>query len=1347
MNAEPVNTRTNIVENGHFDEAYEYWDNAGVGDYYDLKTGRWEGQDIHYMSLYRGSGIAQKVPAPAPKLEGARYRLSFLYENHSSGEGEFILRRSGYADELKIALPAGSAVADPEARALDLRPMTALIEFDVQTGDYFEFEILSPTQATSREDVIVARIDLHLELDPLVLTHIVNDEQDFAASELSCLYLCYGATGEDRHQLSFELAPDSPWAGTGALLWSQDNPLEAVLVSPDWGVNQPVEAVWQVDCPHPGHDRTQQFNLSIYSKYHADTYPIAVSLGHHRLVVETVLEPAYQPVIEYGQSVKLGVQVKSYYLDLMMRSYEVCWLLEGEVLHRANTNGAGYAEFDFAPDTAGLHAIEARVQSPFYPSGTAVRTFSVKAHATDPLKAVRLRLPGMEAGPWGERTGLPDRGATYDLTVLLADDSPLRDLDVWLAWEGKDPDELGVTVDPPLGQSVPGGDAPLIWTLDCDDLIDGEFGLRLASAQLQQPTVVNAMSLARHSLKIGDVREANRVPVVDEGDYAWCMLQVQTLSNEPVVGVPVEWDTSLGLQRTYTGVNGWASVIDRPAEHGDYEIAARVNPRDGGQVLGHTFAIKTLATSAWSTASFTLDDAAVDRVGAGVVCRMGQEGVLHLAVESGSPLIGKEVSLGWREPNSSIVIAGMETPTVVTAAGVTWNVQASDTAASGVFDLQVIMAGMDELDLAFRLLPQDLAAEVSLVFDQAPKNWDSGVDLYPCIGAIHELTILPTDDLGGLHGLLLETTVTPDLPPGWAITPTLSEPSPMTAGGVRYRCDFTGTTEASARSCSVNFLDVEAFAQPPAFGLKLAHNKVVIGNRFEVATDPVLSEDESARLAVRYVSAFTRAPANDVPVVWDDVENSRTGPDGIAQRDYRPAAAGSHTVQASVSNRYDDTRVEHVFTVKAYGESPWRDLNVKANLGVAQTWGEQTFFPRRDDMLDLALSAPLDSPLIDQELTLGVSGGLELDSGLLFGPVDLGASRLLTVDDLPVNLRAGDQTNAAFYLQLSASRLLARSPLNAFSLGSLEPVVEMSATHPSRNEVKVGWGETLSFEVTLTSRMSGRPAKNIQVRWEGTDEAMESVTTVTNFYGVTRIGFIATIPGSGKVTATVVGGSEVLEFYYHVHEAYVIQELESNLLEGAPGQDVVVDVAVVSASTGEPVEGVQVRWFFKGLDLAPVATNALGKAQLRFKLPAWIGDFVLSASVPGEFGRDAARLVFTVLENDATWPGEFELWLNGSQIHMTYGTVDLKDGMDNVLELKARKDSNLIGTRMALEVDTWSFPSLGLVLDPPLMQERPVLAAPLRWVITTQPSAFGSFEGTFQSSLLTSLIRGFRVID
>jgi hypothetical protein len=55
------------------------------------------------------------------------------------------------------------------------------------------------------------------------------------------------------------------------------------------------------------------FTLQLVNQFTAEPYSMQVSLGHHRLMFDEVLEAAYFPVLELGQSVRLGVRVASWY--------------------------------------------------------------------------------------------------------------------------------------------------------------------------------------------------------------------------------------------------------------------------------------------------------------------------------------------------------------------------------------------------------------------------------------------------------------------------------------------------------------------------------------------------------------------------------------------------------------------------------------------------------------------------------------------------------------------------------------------------------------------------------------------------------------------------------------------------------------------------------------------------------------------------------------------------------------------------------------------------------------------------------------------------------------------------
>ena len=144
---------------------------------------------------------------------------------------------------------------------------------------------------------------------------LLLDEQSIGPTDP--LYVCLGAEGALAHRLEFVAEPDSVWLGTKAALTIVDNPLEAIVTTPDWGVDQPVESPWLLECPLIG-DEDYVFSMNLVNQYTAEPYPLQVSLGHHRLNFLQVHEATYYPVLEYEQSVRVGVQVASYYTNQPM---------------------------------------------------------------------------------------------------------------------------------------------------------------------------------------------------------------------------------------------------------------------------------------------------------------------------------------------------------------------------------------------------------------------------------------------------------------------------------------------------------------------------------------------------------------------------------------------------------------------------------------------------------------------------------------------------------------------------------------------------------------------------------------------------------------------------------------------------------------------------------------------------------------------------------------------------------------------------------------------------------------------------------------------------------------------
>ncbi|MGF6489810.1 hypothetical protein [Pseudomonas frederiksbergensis] len=1286
MNKRAINTNSNLVANGDFQEDYEHWIDLVNPSGVSVSTGRWEGEDIKFMSLSNRASVYQTLEIPADRGASARYHLSILYETVHTEPGTVTIGKEGSAPELELLLPPAGSPQDTVNRLdLNLTELTTYLDFDIRQGECLRVTLISPSSSGSQQ-VRLARIELHLELDPLQLLQSHIDGQRFTAGQT--MYLCLGATGESSHELGVEPVEESPWLGTEAALWSEDNPLESITTLPALGENQRIELPWTVDCPDLEGDEARLLTLELYSKYTAPPFPIAVSLGHHRLVMEVVQEAVHFPVIEYDESVELVVLVRSYYTEAPVSGQEVIWRLGDGVLHRGTTDGEGKARFDYQPTTAGIQDIEASVASPYYESGQVIQSLQVRALANDPWKSVWVRFENGNAAVWGEKTGYPDRGGDYRVDVQFMGDSPLLGTEVWLQWEGEPQGELAVTVTPDLAVPVPVTEQALTWVLHCGDVKDGRFGLRLGCSRLLQTTGSNAMSLARNSVKIGEVREANKSPVVDEGDDVYCMLQVLSLNNQPVLNARVDWVGPRGTVTSYTGEGGWASVIDKPTEPGGYSLTAQVKVRDDGSTLDREFQVTALETSAWKDeVKFYLDGRDVIPAGQnfkpGVVCQRGRSHVLRLEPNPGSAFIGQRIALNGHDG----VHPGLEldfTPAlggerVLTDAGLEWEIH-SRPDISGLFGLEVHSSHLPEKrELNGRLFALNLAQEATLVLDQTPAVPDRGA-VYPCIGAIHNITLW-TPAFSPLHGLQIGWGIGPGGGPAdWIITPPINQPPLITAGGGRFQFDLSATQQGGDFSVYFGFNYLPLNWHTIDFPFKLAHNKLKVGAIHNAATDPVLSKNESARLEIQYLSFFTDQPVEGASVQWQEglgqPGTSLTGPGGWAGYASRPQAAGPNQVTARVDNPYDGTQAGETFEVNALETDPWLDLMVHTDDQLAQPWAQSTFFPRRDSEFNFWLSANEDSVLRGQTLALGLMGTGRAELALEPGPVALGVPRPLTADGLPFTLKAGDIKDAGFSLRLAASRLLERSPLHAVSLGTTSQVIKFKAMDSILQVIDRG--TEFKAQVTLVSVITGKPLAGVSVVWES--QGPESIRTTTNFHGVATVSFVPDKSGLVALTATAgdAVNSDSITINFTVNEPRQIQEISSHKLSGYPGDEVSAQVRVVSLS-GKVLEGVEVMWRFEGVSLAPTLTGADGKANVHFKLPVAVGERALIASVRGgETGWDSARLVFTVVEDEPVL----------EDITTDTPTIRLGDNVIAWVKVVGRNG----GVEMGDVKVTWSFP-------------------------------------------------------
>ncbi|MET0776064.1 MAG: hypothetical protein ABWZ65_11370 [Pseudomonas mandelii] len=1227
----------NLVLNGDFTEWPDHWKKKPVGGWLGTQDEMYEGALTRFLAAGNEASVSQDIVIPKDPAADVHYVLSFLCETRHTEAGRVEISVEGTEDVQIIRLEPGdprnreedqARLASGQPLALVPRMYEEKLELPVKQGDVITISIFSPKNEPSDylSQICIFRIRLALQMGPLALKSKLFDDQLLPPS--GPLHLCVNGT----HTLKFVPEDDNVWQGTHVALVSENNPDEAILATPEWGVNQSLEREWQVTCPWMDINEPHLLTLILHNQYTADPYPINVSLGHHRLMFREVLEAAYYPVHEYGQGVRLGVQVTSFYTSLPVTGRPVTWTLAGQpILGTTPTNDEGWAYFDFQPTQAGDVEIEASVESLYYPRGVFTQTFAVRVLATDPWKDVMAVVGDVEL-PWDEKNGYPNRGSDYDVTVKLPLISPLVGTDFAMTWSGDSHEQLGVVVSPALESPVPITDGEAIWTLTSEDHLDGQFWLSLVCSKLLLPSPKKRMLLARNLVKIGDVREANKSPEVDENESV--LLRVQVVhdvnggTGDPVIGALVDWraerehDGVVEVTRsTRSGAGGWASFLFAPKLGIKYVVTASVRAHQEAVAVEREFIVQAQMANPWkSQVEILLDEVEVDRADIGVLCRRGQTHTLKVVPIAGSGWVGRNISLHWRgnaAPDIGLVPTDLGVTKTLLADGVEWQlVSEVNTSISSLFDLELRLEGeLVVRELFGRLISADSKEELGLLFDQVKAAFD-GQALYPCLGAKHRFNLLP-NALSPLVGLKASLTWsgTPADQLGATIEPPLDLPQPISDGDTGWNLDFTHSGEKGAFALTLTLpqLNFVAIVTP----MTLAHNKVRIEAWRESAVDPVVGQ-EPAWLWVQVFSHFTGQAVGEVPVKWMESDVVPTDTDGWSRFAFSPASADqAHSVRAMVESLYDGYQEQREMTVRALAEDPWKGLRVSFDKQAFQEWGQKTCFPRRKGEHSIDLEASENSPLFGHDLRLGMTGTGPAELGISFLSEGLGVRRAFHDVGLQYLFRVGDLKDGSFALRLSSERLASLSPANAMSVGEGSQVLKISSN--SSASQTLDWGQEFVGQVTVVSVISGKPMVGWIVTWRSPDLGV--VTSKTNYYGVAAIRFVPTTPGTGELTATVgdEANSVSITSKFKLNEPRTIKELVNVDPPGVPGQTFSVKATVVSARTGEPLPDVWVKWRFAGITIEPSKTNSDGVAIAEFKLPfvqGWL-DAIVEGGVSG----------------------------------------------------------------------------------------------------------------------------------
>lgn len=1231
MNEPIIQANQSLIRNGDFSVGTNDWEKKGLS--VGVVEDEYDNDRIKILHLAEESWVSQEFEIPRKPADQAQYRLSFLCETiHEQSGWLRIFKGAQLIGEIELIPKPGRHLEQDLARLAAGQPLAFVPDPYEQTlsplfesGDKLRIEIRSPPNGENDHysKVRIARINLQLHLEDLKLKTVKLDEQ--VLGEGGPLYLCLGATGSDSHDLTFEPEPDNAWEDTEASLVLEGNPQQAIDVRPGPEVDQLLTEHWWLDAPALPGDDSHPLTLTLLNRYNAKPFTISASLGHHRLKFRERLEAAYYPVLTHGQRVRLGVQVASFYTNQSFAGLTVNWSTAEHVLAASVSNADGWAYYDFLPVAAGEAFIEASVASPYYAAGVYTEPFTVRVLATDPWDELLAVVEGQETA-WDSQ-GYPNRDSRHDVHVRLPADGSLLDTRLSLHWSGDDHGQLGVDVSPELESAVLVTERDMVWTLTSGGDLDGQFTLSLVCSKLLLPSPGRPMSLARNRVRIGEVREANKYPVVEEQESVLLRLQVLHETSlgdgDPVRNATVEWHTPQGIVNARSGDGGWASLSYTPIEDGDLTVTAHVKAHSESVPIKRPFEVRALASSPWQNqVEILLDGETVKRNTLGLVCRRGQSHTL-LVKPVQSSWLGKNISLHWRGDDPVIGLQlsepGVGKPLV--EEGVQWTLSSEAVnSISSLFELELRLESVEVVrELSGRLLSAQLSTEFGFLLDQIRAEPDEQA-LYPCLGAIHSFNVLP-GALSPLVGLQVALTCSGDPTDalGTNLVSTLGTSQTLSDGGAIWTLDFSESTQPGRFElvAALPELDFVTHAKP----MVLAHNKVRIHAMREAAVDPVVGTVGShapAWLWVQVYSHFTQRPVEQVAVKWwDGLDGQTTWTDseGWSGFGFRPRTGGMHSVTALVDSYFDNDESSGTVTVKSLITDPWADLLVSFDGKPEQLWGESTYFPRHKGQHRIDLKVPSGSDLLNYGLALGMTGAGPAELGLRFDEPLLGEFRRFNEQKLTFNYHSvGNAKNGSFGLCFAADRLASLSPVNAMSLGEGTQVVKIAER--SRSSRTVLWGEAVSEQITVVSVISGRPMDGVSVIWRSPD--LGEVTATTNYYGVARVRFVPTTPGEFELTATVGGAlhSESIAIPLYLNQPRQILSLTSPKPSGQLGELVSATVNLVSALTCEPLKDVEVQWEYPGLNLQPTKTDAVGDARIEFRLPGLRRGW-LDAYVPG----------------------------------------------------------------------------------------------------------------------------------
>lgn len=532
--------------------------------------------------------------------------------------------------------------------------------------------------------------------------------------DISPVYICYGASGNDGHEFKIMAPPESPWVGHRVSINYLSDQMTPVSTFPKLGEYQPFfpeGCSWQLDCPEDGEDIA--FHFQVQTEYTAKPYSIPMLLGHYARKFMGTRKPIGAPLI--NEEISTEVQVASSYTNKELPGIVVHWSVDGTPMEDIKTSTSGWSLFKHTFAEEQDHTITATVDNP-YNNIPVVHTFPVKVYADSPWKSAKLTVNGSLIS-WRSPIVLL-RGQAHEVIVEVAptiaaqlrlgivDDEGLT-IDVQPAdndWQSPVEGQFKWSLTPDQGKS---GRVMLVfysrevtnnWEHDCrvisPNLAD-ELDLEIDG----EPASVDGTYFLRDKSRTLTLSPKKGSPFVDFPVIAACDalngIQPENLQSSPDFGTP---------QTTYS----W--TITGTKDRGSFQLS-----------FSSPLTLNPMEMDTSKLISQSLEEeagASLDKDGKSIFWR-GEPRTLTLSPKAGSPIENAPVILRWvagthLEKTDIICTPEFDVPSTSNV----WTITPSSQ-KSGNFILELILEG-SQIPLTLptcTLLSQDYSDEMVVKLD------------------------------------------------------------------------------------------------------------------------------------------------------------------------------------------------------------------------------------------------------------------------------------------------------------------------------------------------------------------------------------------------------------------------------------------------------------------------------------------------------------------------------------------------------------------------------------------------------------------------------------------------------